>query len=97
MIQLMRSICQLGFCIFLGMCCVHADNITTGIPGNTIAQDSAFKMLITKEALATKKEFVAFPDIQKILKNGVLTVALLTDDIFPFFFLHRYEFLFSSA
>lgn len=86
MIQLMRSICQLWLCFVSVMCCVHAGNTTTGISSNTIAHNSAFKALMTKEALNTKKEFVAFPDIQKILKNGVLTVALLQDDIFPFFF-----------
>ena len=91
MVQLIRSIYRLGFCIFLVMCCVHADNMKKGLPGNAIAHDSAFKMLITKEALAKKKAFIAFPDIQKIRKNGVLTIALLKDDIFPFFFYDKDE------
>jgi len=68
------------------VCFVHGGTAPNRASSHAMAKDSAFKMLMTKEALVKKKKFVAFPDIQKILKNGVLTVSLLQDDIFPFFF-----------
>ncbi|HCU06251.1 MAG TPA: hypothetical protein DIC42_01515 [Holosporales bacterium] len=91
MIQLMRLIYRFGICISLIASGLHAGSAKTAVPRHTIAQDSAFKALMTKEAFAKKKEFVAFPDIQKILKHGVLTVSLLNEDIFPFFFYDKNE------
>jgi polar amino acid transport system substrate-binding protein len=91
MIQLTRSIYRLGFCILLVASDLHAGSAKSPVTRHTIAQDAAFKAFITKEALVKKKEFVVFPDIQKILNHGVLTVALLKDDIFPFFFYDKKE------
>ena len=91
MIQLARLIYRLGLSILLIAEVLQASSVKSAAPRHSIAQDSAFKALMTKEAFLKKKAFVVFPDIQKILNHGVLTVALLKDDIFPFFFYDKKE------
>lgn len=86
MIQSLRFTYRLGFSILLMGGIAHAGSKKALVASHAIAQDSSFKALMTKEALAKTKEFVVFPDIQKIVKEGVLTIALLKDDTFPFFF-----------